>query len=723
MNSLAEIEDTYIDEQQHQAKILIVDDGRENHRVIERILKKTGARFYNALSGQEAIKLTLRHDFTLVLLDVMMPIMDGFETAAILRVNEATKDLPIIFITAADQNKSFELQGYELGAVDYISKPVKATSLLSKVNVFIKLESQRYRLEQTLDDIKRLKNRNQLILESVGEGIVGLDTEGNITFLNPAGESILHNSLESGALNHFFDIIYIDEQDGLQTKWKNMPVLEYCRTGKKFVETTATFKRNSDELFAVEYTASPIVNGGNNLSGIVIAFQDITERKKAEEQLQHLARYDSLTGLLNRHAFGNNLKQIISRAQRNQSSFALLFIDLDKFKQINDTLGHETGDSLLQEVAVRFRSVIRDCDLLSRLGGDEFTLAIEANRNRVTGDAIVVSEKLIATLEQSFIIYDHELTIGASIGIAIYPDSGLETSQLMQAADLAMYKAKDKGGNTFQFFTEDMQRHAIENIALERRLKAAVANEEFTLVYQPKVDLVKNQVTSVEALIRWQVKGKNVLGPDKFIPVLEELGLIEKVSEWVIAAACDFSKKINAGRGKTPIKTAINLSLKEIKNPHITSIFSEQLKTYQVPGEHFEIEVTETSMMLEPQQTLEHLNIFNDMGVSIAIDDFGTGYSSLSHLSILPLDVLKIDKSFCQVIGENLTTENIIKSTIALAHSLNLRVVAEGVETEQQLTFLRQLQCDIVQGYIYSRPLPYSELVNFIEEFTNKHSN
>lgn len=718
MNSLAEIEENYLEDEQHQAKILIVDDGQENHRVIERILKNTGAKFYNALSGQEAIKLTLRHDFTLVLLDVMMPIMDGFETAAILRVNEATKDLPIIFITAADQNNTFELQGYELGAVDYLSKPVKATSLLSKVNVFIKLESQRYRLEQTLDDIKRLENRNKLILESVGEGIIGLDIDGKITFLNPAGETILNDSFETGRLRHFFDIIYIDEDDGLKTKWTNTPIFEYCQTGKKFVETAATFKRDKNELFAVEYTATPIVNGGDKLSGIVIAFQDITERKKAEEQLNHLARCDSLTGLLNRHAFGNNLKQMISRAQRNQSSFALLFIDLDKFKQINDTLGHETGDSLLQEVAVRFRSVIRDCDLLSRLGGDEFTLAIEANRNRITGDAIVVSEKLIKVLELPFVIYDHEISIGASIGIAIYPDSGLETSQLMQAADLAMYKAKDKGSNLFQFFTEDMQREAIENIALERRLKAAVANQEFTLVYQPKIDLDKNQVTGVEALLRWQVNGKNILGPDKFIPVIEELGLIEKVSEWVITAACQFSKKINHDSAAAPIKTAINLSLKEIKNPQITTIFAEQLKLHNLPGEYFEIEVTETSMMLEPTQTLEHLNIFNDLGVTIAIDDFGTGYSSLSHLSKLPLDVLKIDKSFCQDIGENQSTESIIKSTIALAHSLNLRVIAEGVETYQQLDFLRKLRCDIVQGYLYSRPLSYEDLIDFIEHFS-----
>lgn len=717
MNNLVNTEE-YIKDTQHQAKILIVDDGMENHRVIERILKKTGAKFYNAMSGQEAIKLTLRHNFTLVLLDVMMPIMDGFETAAILRVNEATKDLPIIFITAADKNNAFELQGYELGAVDYLPKPVKATSLLSKVNVFIKLESQRYRLEQTLDDIKRLENRNKLILESVGEGIIGLDTDGNITFLNPAGEAILNDSFERGALKHFFDIIYIDEQCGLKSKWTNTTMFEYCQTGKKFVDTAATFKRDEDELFAVEYTATPITNGGNKLHGIVVAFQDITERKKAEDQLNHLARCDSLTGLLNRHAFGNNLQQMISRAERNQTSFALLFIDLDKFKQINDTLGHETGDSLLQEVAVRFRSVIRDCDLLSRLGGDEFTLAIEANRNRITGDAIVVSEKLINALEKPFNIYNHEITIGASIGISIYPDSGFNTSQLMQAADLAMYRAKSKGSNLFQFFTEDMQREAIENIALERRLKAAVANEEFTLVYQPKIDLMKNQVTGVEALLRWQINGKNILGPDKFIPVIEELGLIEKVSEWVITAACRFSKEINAHRKAAPIKTAINLSLKEIKNPQITSIFAEQLERYNLPGEYFEIEVTETSMMLEPQQTLEHLNIFNEMGVTIAIDDFGTGYSSLSHLSLLPLDVIKIDKSFCQVIGENPTTESIIKSTIALAHSLNLRVIAEGVETAEQLNFLRNLHCDIVQGFIYSRPLNLNDLLLFIEHFS-----
>ncbi|WP_448549529.1 EAL domain-containing protein [Thalassotalea fusca] len=716
MNSIPEICEEYINQEQHHAKILIVDDGRENHRVIERILAKTGAEFYNALSGQEAISLSLRHKFTVVLLDVMMPQMDGFETASVLRFNEETKDVPIIFITAADRNKEFEFKGYELGAVDYLSKPVKAHTLLSKVNVFIKLESQRYQLEQTLDDIKRLENRNQLILDSVGEGILGIEINGDISFINPAGESILKVTEHALINKHFFDVVYnAEDEDGLQTQWCNMPLLEYCKKGEKYTERTATFKRNNDEYFAVEYTATPI-RDEQDLIGIVVAFQDITERKKAEQQLQQLARYDSLTGLLNRYAFGNYLKQLISRVKRQHSSFALLFIDMDKFKNVNDTLGHETGDSLLQEVAVRFKSLIRDCDVLCRLGGDEFTLAIEAASSRIAEDAIIVSEKLLKSFEQPFNINNHEISIGASIGISVYPESGTEISQLMQAADLAMYKAKETGTNLFQFFTEKMQEEALENIALEKKLRRAISHQEFSLMYQPKIDLQSNKVIGVEALIRWQKDGKNILGPDTFIPALEELGLIEAVGEFVLKAACQFSQRINQLSLDLPIKTAINLSLKEVINPQITQIFENQLEQYELPGEYFEIEITETSMMHEPKQTIKQLHAFHETGASIAIDDFGTGYSSLSHLSKLPLDVLKIDRSFCKEIGQNRNTENIIKSTIALAHTLELKVVAEGVETEEQLAFLKSMNCDIIQGYYYSPPLHFDELVEFVKK-------
>lgn len=697
-----------------QPKVLVVDDKPENHRPIKNILGRLSTLIYYAYSGQEALALTLRHDFAVVLLDVMMPEMDGFETANLLRINDKTRNVPIIFITAMDKSEEYELKGYQVGAVDYMFKPFNPETLVSKVNVFLELENQRRVLHRTLDDIKRLQEHNQLLLNSVGEGILGISTNGNISFSNPAAEVILGYDKSALQQQQISTILYMGNSDTPNIPWQDTPIYQACSQGKRYHESIGVFWDSNRELFPVEYIASPLLENGE-FSGIVIAFQDITERRKTEEQLAQLAQYDTLTGLINRHALSGQLQQAISRNLRNSTTLALIFLDLDKFKQVNDNLGHEIGDELLKAVAIRLKSCIREGDLISRLGGDEFTVVLE---NIYSGrDAASVAEKILYSLHPPFVIQDHPVHIGASIGIALCPQSADDNASLMRCADIAMYKAKEEGRNKYRFFTDRMQQEVQNTVELENQLRGALERDEFLLFYQPKIDITTGQILGYEALIRWQQADGSIAPPDQFIPKAEEMGLILAMGEWAFRHAC---LQLKQWHQHTPSLTmSVNLSMRQLLNPKLTDTLASILHEVDIPASSIELEVTESMVMEDPKLAIQSLNALHQLGLRISIDDFGTGYSSLSHLRQLPLDALKIDKSFTQEIGQHSESSTIVKAVISLAHSLELKVIAEGVETEEQLLFLKNHLCDQVQGYYFSRPLPVDELSKLPNAFTS----
>lgn len=687
-------------------KVLIVDDHQENHRAIESILSHLDADIYYALSGFDALSLTLRHEFAVVLLDVMMPAMDGFETASLMRINEDTRNTPIIFITAMDPSDEYESKGYNVGAVDYMFKPIKPDTLAGKVNVFLELENQRRQLHQSLEDIRRLKNRNQLLLNSIGEGILGLSVDGEITFSNPAAENTLGYPEKDLLKKGITELLYVGDSDIPQISWQDTPLYQRCSQGLKYHESIGVFWNSDRELFPVEYTATPILDN-EQFVGIVIAFQDITERRKTEEQLSRLAQYDTLTGLINRNAFGNQLRQALSRAHRNRSSVALLFLDLDKFKQVNDNLGHEIGDCLLQEAAVRLRECIRDGDLISRLGGDEFTVVLEAIHSG--RNAAVVADKILEALRTPFCIRGHQVHIGASIGIATYPQSADDAESLMRCADIAMYKAKEEGRNKFRFFTDAMQKEVQETVSLENRLRGALGRDEFVLFYQPKVRSMTGELKGYEALIRWQPEDGAIVSPDSFITKSEEMGLIIPIGEWVFRTAC---QQLREWEKQTPgVTIAVNLSMRQLLSPDLLSRFEQILYETGAPASGIELEVTESMVMEDPALTIQTLTSMHQLGLKISIDDFGTGYSSLSLLRELPLDALKVDRSFIQEIGQSKQSETIVRAIIGLAHNLELKVIAEGVETAEQLSFLQDHQCDLIQGYYFCRPLPAEQVI------------
>jgi diguanylate cyclase (GGDEF)-like protein/PAS domain S-box-containing protein len=429
---------------------------------------------------------------------------------------------------------------------------------------------------------------------------------------------------------------------------------------------------------------------------------DITERKQAEERMRHIAQTDSLTGLPNRLTLQIRLAQLLPEARRHKWLLAVMFIDLDRFKIINDTLGHQVGDELLRDVAIRLSHVVRETDFVARLGGDEFVILLPA----ISGpaDAAVIANKIIGALSSPILTGVHELHTSPSIGISIFPDDGSDGDTILKNADTAMYHAKSAGRNNYQFYAAEMNQLASERLDLEHKLRHAIGRNELALCFQPQFSADGSHATGVEALLRWHHPTDGMISPERFIPIAEETGMIVEIGEWVLRNACREMKKwIDAGL--KPIRVAVNVSARQLRRRDFCEVVAGMLAESGLPAELLELEITESSVMENPEEAIEILQRIGRMGVTLAIDDFGTGYSSLAYLKLFPIDHLKIDRSFVADIETDLNDRAIAFGTIALAHSLGLNVIAEGVETEDQLELLRSNGCDEIQGYLFSKPL------------------
>ena len=464
----------------------------------------------------------------------------------------------------------------------------------------------------------------------------------------------------------------------------------------------------------VEISASPLFDHAHHCIGIIESERDITEhvniKDELEEQkdiLHHQAHHDALTGLPNRVLFNDRLEQGIERSKRNNSSLALFFLDLDHFKEINDSLGHAVGDEVLKVVTQRFTTVIRKEDTLARLGGDEFTIIVE-NLNQ-SQDASLLAEKLLFVLEKSIVIKGHTFYVSSSIGISLYPEDGQSTQDLLKYADAAMYKAKNEGRSNYQFYSKEMTELAFERVVMEASLREALQNEDFIVYYQPQVNAKSNQLTGMEALVRWQHPAKGLVCPLSFIPLAESTGLIIELDRFVMKTAMTQIVKWYE-KGLNPGILALNLSLRELQRKDFISVLKNMMQETNFKAEWLELEVTEGQIMVNPQEAIEILNKISNLGIALSVDDFGTGYSSLAYLKKLPISRLKIDQTFIRNLPNDKEDAVITKSVIALAKSLNLKVIAEGVETEAQKDFLLQNGCENIQGYFYGKPMPEKEM-------------
>jgi diguanylate cyclase (GGDEF)-like protein/PAS domain S-box-containing protein len=451
--------------------------------------------------------------------------------------------------------------------------------------------------------------------------------------------------------------------------------------------------------------------GGNRIDHFLAIFNDLSERKETEDRIYHMAHHDPLTDLPNRLLLNDRLKSALARIRRDESFLVLIFIDLDDFKHVNDSLGHAVGDRLLIEVAERLRDVARDSDTVSRLGGDEFVLVMEGFKNLRSIEKM--ARKIVETLDCPVEIDQHWLHVTVSIGVAVAPSDGDDVETLMRHADMAMYHAKEQGRNNAQFYAPEMNREAAERLGLGNALRMAVRRRELTLQFQPMVDQIDGRVSAVEALLRWQHPEQGRISPDRFIPLAEANGSIVSIGAWVLEECCR-TLKYWQSIGLSDLRICINLSPRQFRQHGLFEDFTAILALSGVEAYHFELEVTEGALAEKPEQAAELLNRFKARGFSIAVDDFGTGYSSLAYLKTFPIDRLKIDRSFVRDIATDSSDREITTAVIALAHNLNMSVVAEGVEELEQLEFLRQRGCDCVQGFYYSRPLAAESLPDFV---------
>ena len=470
-------------------------------------------------------------------------------------------------------------------------------------------------------------------------------------------------------------------------------------------------RRKDGEVFPKWTAISAIRNTQGEVLFYMSTFTNISDRKEAEAQIEHLAHHDILTGLQNRFSMEVQIEQAIAISNREQKKLAVLFIDLDRFKNINDSLGHHTGDELLISVAKRLKECVRESDIVARIGGDEFVIVITDISENAT--AAVLAEKILTSISMPYEVNGKELVTSPSIGISVFPEDGQSVDDLMRTADVAMYHAKEHGRKNFQYFTESMLIAANKRIELERDLRTALQKSQFMLHYQPQVHSLGQKVIAVEALVRWTHPDHGIVPPDQFIPVAEETDIIHDLGRWVLNEA--FSQLVEwKALGLMGLKMAVNLSAKQLQSGTLCNEIDHLLKHHQLDGKEIELEITETAVMNEPEQAIQHLKRLRDLGITLSIDDFGTGHSSLAYLKRLPIQNLKLDRSFVRDIETDPNDAEICMAALALAHNLGLQVVAEGVETEAQCDFLTGHNCDYLQGYLFSRPLPADEVVEYI---------
>ncbi len=538
-------------------------------------------------------------------------------------------------------------------------------------------------------------------VEQTAESIFITDAQGIIEYVNPAFEKTSGYSREEvlGKTPSLFKSGR-HEPAFYEKVWKTI------LAGNVYSDIMIN-RRKDGTIYYEEKSITPLLDDKGAVSHFISTGKDITERMQAEERLHHLAYHDVLTDLPNRALFMDRLTHALTRRHSEGNRIAVMFLDVDRFKTINDTLGHDSGDRLLQSFARLLMHCVREGDTVSRFGGDEFAILLEdvTSLKAVTQ----VADKIKQDLSRPFKAEGQDLYVTTSIGISLFPDDGDDAASLLKYADSAMYRAKEAGRNNHQFYAADMSTQDMERLTLEHGLRHALARNEFFLVYQPQVDVASGRIIGSEALLRWQSPDLGLVSPERFIPLLEDTGMILEVGEWVLRSACLAAKQWNSLLGE-PLHIAVNVSGRQFYEPELNILVARILDETGLEAQHLELEITESVLMQNDQCSLDNLGALHRLGVRLAIDDFGTGYSSLSYLKRFPVDRLKIDRSFIRDITMNPDDATIVSAITVMAHRLNLMVIAEGVESEEQLEFLRHCACDAMQGYLFSKPLPAAEM-------------
>jgi len=686
--------------------VMVVDDDAAVRLLASETLQQSGFAVVEMHSGNEAIAAFEEVRPDIVLLDVMMPGVDGYEVCGAIRRSLGGRDTPILMMTGLDDLDSIN-RAYQVGGTDFITKPINWLILSYRVSYML---------------------RSSKAMEELRESRAGLAHAQSLAHIGS-----WEWDLTSGEIRCSEEVFNIC-CSGIDRPQN--PILDSVhQLDREFVEASIrqTLEKKSPSRFdfrvllggAVERTLHaelvPVLDEHANPVVLTGTVQDITERKRAEEQIRQLAYYDALTGLPNRRFFLQQLEQALHHADRHDRMLAVLFLDLDRFKRVNDTLGHGMGDKLLQDVADRLLRCVRKTDcvvagdaeqegppsLVSRLGGDEFTILLSDIEH--FQDVAKVARRILDAVSIPFALEGQEVFISTSIGISLYPFDACNAGDLIRNADGAMYQAKEQGRNGYQIYDESMNAKALERIILESQLHRALKEEEFTVFYQPQVCSVTGKVVGLEALVRWQSKDRGMVEPGRFLPLAEETGLVIPLDEWVMEKACRQHKSW-MDAGLPPVTLAVNISGQHFAKKDLLDTVVRVLNCTGMEPTLLELELTEGVLMAHTEKTISTLLALKERGVRLAIDDFGTGFSSLSYLKRFPLDVLKIDRTFIKDIITDPDDAAITRATIEMAHTMKLQVIAEGVESEAQLGFLRLNRCDVYQGYLFSRPVPPQEI-------------
>jgi diguanylate cyclase (GGDEF)-like protein len=686
--------------------IMVVDDDFAARLQMRFSLENEGFTVVEAEGGAEASTFFQQEQIDLILLDVIMPEIDGFATCRMIRALPGGLHTPIVMITGLEDEETIT-QAFDAGATDFISKPINLLVLGFRVRYWLRSGAILGELQISQ---KRLFKAQEIA--KLGHWERDLHSGDFKMTCNSPHKLGLQEPYNYEAL---FAAIVAEEKDGVRTL-----IDDACR---------------AEESFSVQYrvrladgSERTILNQGeiirrespqhHYIFGII---QDITELKQAEDKIRHLAFYDNLTGLANRALFREYWTKLLPMTERSRKRAAIFFLDLDHFKRINDTLGHPSGDKALITIAERLKTILRQSDvisrfddekyasIISRVGGDEFNILVTDIRS--TDDLAKLAERIIEALAEPLLLEGEHINLTASLGVSVYPDDGEDIDTLLKNADTAMYEAKEKGRNNYQFFQSAMNHAAMARFHMSNNLRRALLNNEFTLYYQPQFTNTNGcRLTGVEALIRWIDPDKGLTPPDRFLPFAEESGFIHSINDWVLRTACRQAQQwVDAGRF-AGCRMGVNISGNNINFKILGEKIIAILKETGLAPQHLELELTERVMMENTEEARLMLLQLRDMGVTIAIDDFGTGYSALSHLQLFPLSTLKIDKSFVKNIDVAENGLSLLHSIVDIAKSFNLKVVAEGVETEDQKAALGRMNCDELQGYLLGRPLPKTEI-------------
>jgi diguanylate cyclase (GGDEF)-like protein/PAS domain S-box-containing protein len=637
-----------------------------------------------------------------VLLELSLPDSQGIETFD--KLFSAAPDVPILILGGND-NEALAKEAVGRGAQDYL--------LPGHLDGYSLPRALRNAIERKAveDALYVEKERAVVTLNSIGDAVLCTDVSGNITYLNFVAETMTGWRREEATGKRLAEVFRII--DGSTRKPARDP-LEMAVEQNRTVGLTVNcvlIRRDGCES-AIEDSAAPIHDRAGRVTGAVIVFHDVSVARAMSDQMTHSAQHDVVTNLPNRLLLNDRITQSISLARRQKRPIALIFLDLDGFKNINDSQGHATGDKLLQSVSKRLLAGVRGSDTVSRQGGDEFVILLSEITH--PEDAATSAKKLLHSLRAPHFIGGQELHINGSIGISVYPKNGEDAETLIKNADTAMYHAKESGRDNFQFFTTDMNRKAVERQSLEGSLRRALEREEFLLHYQPEVNLDTGEITGVEALIRWQQPDRGLIAPSQFVPAAEDCGLIVHIGRWVLREACRQARAWQ-NAGLPPLPIAVNVSAVEFRDKGFVEGVRAILSETGLQARYLELELTEGVLMQDAESTASVLQELKMMGVHLAVDDFGTGYSSLSYLRQFPIDVLKIDRSFVRRITANPDDSSIVSAIIHMGKSLKHRVIAEGIETQEQKAYLQTQRCTEGQGYLFSRPLGAAQFAHLLE--------